>query len=195
MLFHHNDHRRDIRTLTTSRLIDATPRHLAQTILHPGLFRLAAVNPQRPPLVAIDLDPTPNGHGAVTLHCPHSGISELRPLRTRHTSPTRLTADTGGNVVFSGAGETPALALTIDLTPLVRPGPTLATRVTLSVNFVREPWWPNDLTHTLGSLPDLWLRRLEKQARDGQGPPDLRTRQAPTRTIALLAPIPSPPSV
>lgn len=40
----------------------------------------------------------------------------------------------------------------------------IATRVTLSFHFVREPWWPRDLTEALSDLANLWLRRLEEQA-------------------------------
>lgn len=61
---------------------------------------------------------------------------------------------------------THAFALTIDLTPLVQPGPTIATRATLSFRFVREPWWPRNLTDALSDLAELWLRRLEEQAHE-----------------------------
>ncbi|WP_245436383.1 hypothetical protein [Methylobacterium sp. V23] len=50
------------------------------------------------------------------------------------------------------------------MTPQIQPGPTIATRATLSVHFVREPWWPNDLTDALSDLADLCLRRLAEQA-------------------------------
>lgn len=165
MLLHDDAHRRFIASLTTSRLIDATPHCLVRTLQHQSLFSPPPAAPQRLPPVAIDLDPTPNGHGAVTLHCLHSGISERRPLQTRHTSPGRLTAETSDDTSTNDASRMPTLALTIDLTPLVRPGPTLATRATLSFHFVREPWWPRDLTHALASLADLWLQRLKEQAR------------------------------
>lgn len=169
MLTHHDDHRRDIRTLTTSRLLEATPRHLARALRHPSLFRPPATDPQRPPPVAVDLDPTPDGRGAVTLYGPHDGISERHPLQTRQASTGGLTAATGDDpaihdATLRDAGETPALALTIDLAPLVQPGSTITTRVTLSFHFVHEPWWPHDLTDALSDLADLWLQRLAEQA-------------------------------
>lgn len=197
MLFHHDDHRRDIRTFTTSRRIGATPGHLARALRHPRLFKPSAAEPQRPPLIAIDLDPAPDGCGALTLHSPCGDISERRPLRTRHAGSARITAAAEHEAALPDGGGTSTLVLTLDLTPLVRPGPRLATRATLSVHFVRESWWPDDLTDALGDLADLWLRRLAEQAHaTTPEPPDHRARRRhPTPTIAVLTPIPAPPSV
>ncbi len=196
MFFHHDDHRRFAATLTTSRCIDAASRQLARVLQHPSLFRSPAVGSQRPPPIAINLNHAPDGPSAVTLHCAQAGISERRPLRTRHASSARFTATTGDERALLDQGETSTLALTLDLTPLVRLGPTLATRAILFVHFVREPWWSRDLTDALSDLADLWLRRLAAQAHattpNHRGH---RTQHHPTRTIAVLAPIPAPPSV
>lgn len=164
MLFHHDDHRRFIATLTTSRPINAAPHYLARILRHPSLFTPSAADRQRPHPITIDLDPVLEGRGAVTLGCPQSGISERRPLRTRHLLTLCLTAEIGGDAQDATTSATQAFTLTIDLTPLVQPGPTIATRVTLSFRFVREPWWPRHLTNALSDLADLWLRRLEEQA-------------------------------
>jgi hypothetical protein len=164
MHFDHDDHRRFIATLTTSRRINAVPHQLARVLHHPSLFALSAAEQCRRHPIAINLDPTPDGRGAVTLTCPQSSINERRPLWTRHLSTSRFTAETGGDAYNARASATHAFALTIDLTPLVQPGPTIATRVTLSFCFVPEPWWPRDLTDALSDLADLWLRSLEEQA-------------------------------
>lgn len=73
----------------------------------------------------------------------------------------------------------------------------IATRVTLSFHFVREPWWPRDLTDALSDLADLWLRRLEEQAHaTAQCHRPRRTgRHHPRGPIAVPAPIPATPSV
>ncbi|MCI9882621.1 hypothetical protein MTL_21510 [Methylobacterium goesingense] len=161
MLTHHQIyHRRAVATFTTSRLIDTAPRHLARALQHPWLFRPPAAEPQRPPPIAIDLNPAPDRCGALTLHSQCGYISERRPLRTRHDASTRVTAAADDEAALPEGDETPVLALTIDLTPQIQPGPTISTRATLSVHFVREPWWPNDLTDALDALADLWLRRL-----------------------------------
>lgn len=163
MFFHHANHCRFVTTFTTSRCINAAPCHLVRILQLPSLFTPPAAKPQRPPPIAIDFNPAPNGRGAITLHCAQARISERRPIRTRYLSPARFTAETEGGTATRHAAEPPALALTIDLTPLVWPGPTIATRVTLYFHFVREPWWPRDLTDALNDLADLWLRRLDEQ--------------------------------
>lgn len=114
----------------------------------------------RPPPIAIDLNPAPDRCGALTLHSQCGDINERRQLRTRHAASARVTAAADDEAAFPEGDETPALALTIELTPQIQPGPTISTRATLSVHFVREPWWPNDLTDALDALADLWLRRL-----------------------------------
>ncbi|CAO4132622.1 hypothetical protein [Methylorubrum extorquens] len=164
MYFDQDDHRRFTATLTTSRRINAIPHLLARVLRHPSLFTPLAADRQRSHPIAINLDPAPDGRGAVTLHCPQSGITEHRPLRTRYLTTLRLTADTGGDAHDTSASATHAFALIINLTPLVQPGLTIATHVTLSFHFVREPWWPRNLTDALSDLADLWLRRLEGQA-------------------------------
>ncbi|MGF3027059.1 hypothetical protein ACQVP2_30110 [Methylobacterium aquaticum] len=197
MLFHHDDLRRDIGTLTTSRLIGAAPHYLARVLQHQSLVVPWAADPRQPPAVSIGLDPSPDGRGAVTLHCPHGSISERRPLQMRHDSALRLTAKTGDDDATHDSDEAPALALSIDLIPLVQPGPAIATRVTLSVHFVPEPWWPRDLTDALRDLADLWLRRLEAQAQaQARNRRTYRERlDNPDRPIAVLAPIAATPSV
>lgn len=164
MLTHHDNHRRFAATLTTSRCIDAAPRHLARLLQQPSLFTSSPVEPQRRTPIAIDLNPAPDRRGAVTMHCAQAGISERRPLQMRQLSPARLTAETGNGPALSDADETFALAMAVDLTPLVQPGPTIATRVTLSFQFVRERWWPRNLTDALSDLADNWLQRLEERA-------------------------------
>lgn len=120
--------------------------------------RLAATTPDRD-----QLNRAPDGPSAVTLHCARAGISERRPLRMRHASSARFTAATGDERALLNRGETSALALALDLTPRIRPGPMIVTRVTLSFHFVREPWWPRDLTDAMIELADSWLRHLEEQ--------------------------------
>lgn len=157
MLTHHDNHRRFAATLTTSRCIDAAPRHLARLLQRPSLFTPSPTEPKRPPPIAIDLNPAPDGRGAVTLHCVQAGISERRPLRMRQLSPARITAETGNGPALRDADETFALVMAFDLTALVQPGPTIATCVTLSFQFVREPWWPRNLMDALSDLADKGL--------------------------------------
>lgn len=164
MHFDHDNYRCLIAALTTSRRIDAAPHCLARVLRQQNLFSPSAADRSRPHPITIDFDPVPDGRGAVTLHCPQSGITERRPLRTRYLTTLRLTAETSGDAHDASASATHAFALIIDLTPLVQPGLTIAARVTLSFRFVREPWWPCDLTDALSDLADLWLRHLEKQA-------------------------------
>lgn len=57
MFFHGDGRSHDISTLTTSRRIGATPRHLARVLHHPSLFRPSAAEPLRLSLLAIDLGP------------------------------------------------------------------------------------------------------------------------------------------
>ncbi len=66
--------------------------------------------------VAIDLDPAPDGRGCGDAALSGGGISERRLLWARHTSTARLTAETSEGTSIRDASETPALALTIDLT-------------------------------------------------------------------------------
>lgn len=197
MLFHHDDPRRDIGTLTTSRLIGAAPRYLARVLQHQSLVGPWAADPQQPPAVSINLDTSPDGRGAVTLHCPHGNMSERRPLQTRHESALRFTVKTDDDDVTHDSDQAPALALSIDLIPLVQPGPAIATRVTLSVHFVPEPWWPRDLTDALRDLADLWLRRLEAQAQATARKRRIyqKRQDNPDGPIAVLAPIAATPSV
>ncbi|ACK85517.1 hypothetical protein [Methylorubrum extorquens] len=164
MHFDHDDYRCFIATLTTSRRINAAPHNLARILRHPSLFTPSPADRQRPHSITIDLDPVPEGRGAVTLHCPQSGISERHPLRTRHLSTWRLTAETGDDEAVLDVRGTHTFALTVDLSPLLQPGSAIATRVILSFRFVREPWWPHDIAGALGSLANIWLRRLEELA-------------------------------
>lgn len=164
MLTHHDDHRLSAATLTMSRFIDAAPRRPARILQHPSLSRPSAAGTRRPPPIAIDLNLVPGKRGAITLHCTQSGISERRPPPTRQLSPARLMVVAGDDSASRDTGETPVVTLTVDLTPLVRPGPMIATRVTLSFHFVREPWWPRNLTNAMNKLAEGWLRHLEEQA-------------------------------
>lgn len=164
MHFDYDDHRCFIAALTTSRRIDAAPHDLARVLRHPRLLTPSPADRQQPNPITIDLDPVPEGRGAVTLHCPKSGISERHSLRTRHLSTWRLTAETGDDKAVLDVHGAHTFALTADLSPLLQPGPTITTRVTLAFHFVREPWWPRNLTDALSDYADLWLRRLEEQA-------------------------------
>nr|WP_321182220.1 hypothetical protein [Methylobacterium sp. Leaf122] len=76
----------------------------------------------------------------------------------------RLTAETGDDEAVLDVRGAHTFVLTADLSPLLQPGPAIATRVILSFHFVPEPWWPRDLTDALSELADLWLWCLEKQA-------------------------------
>jgi hypothetical protein len=164
MHFDYDDYRCFIAALTTSRRIDAAPYDLARVLRHPRLFTPSPADRQQPHPITIDLDPVLEGRGAVTLHCPKSGISERHSLRTRHLSTWRLTAETGDDEAVRDVRRANTFALTVDLSPLLQPGSAIATRVILSFRFVREPWWPHDIAGALGSLADIWLRRLEELA-------------------------------
>lgn len=86
------------------------------------------------------------------------------PLRTRHLSIRRFTAEIGDDEAVLDVRGAHIFALTADLSPPLQPGPTITTRVTLSFHSVHEPWWPRNLTDALSDFADLWLRRLEEQA-------------------------------
>ncbi|MCJ2031326.1 hypothetical protein MKK50_18335 [Methylobacterium sp. J-043] len=164
MHFDHDDHSRFIAALTISRRINAAPHHLARILRHLSLFTPSAADRRRPPPITIDPDPVPDGRGAITLHCPHSGITERRLLRTQHLSAWRFTAEIEEDETVLDVRRAQTFALTIDLNPFLQPGLVVGTRVIVSFRFVREPWWPHDIAGTLGGLADHCLRQLEEQA-------------------------------
>lgn len=164
MFIHRNDPACSAATLATSRQINASPHRLARTLQGRGLFS-SAVYRSRLQTVAIHLASDPAERGAVTFRCLHTGTSERRPLRTGCRSTWNLTAETEDGAPVAGMSGTPTFALKLALTPLIRPGRPIATRVSLTFHFVREPWWPPHMTDALARLADLWLQRLEEQAR------------------------------
>lgn len=151
-------------TLATSRYVNASPHALARVLQDPSLFR-PATDRQRLGAVAIHLNPAPQGHGAVTFQCSETGTSERRLLRTRQRSTWRLAAETEAGDQVLGMTRTPAFALNFVLTPLIQRQRSIVTHVGLTFHFVREPWWPSQLADALAGLADLWLQRLEEQAR------------------------------
>ncbi|RVU14170.1 hypothetical protein [Methylobacterium oryzihabitans] len=161
MLTHHTDPIRTATTLTTSRCVEALPHDVERSLQCPNLFRSLAAS-REPRTVAIDFNPRHQGCGAITIACTETGISERRPLRTRHHSPWNLTAETEDGALVRGGSRAPVFALDILLVPLIRPRRPVATRVGMFFRFVPASWWPVHLEGALTDLADLWLRRLEE---------------------------------
>ncbi len=167
MFTHHPDPTPFVTSLTTCRRVDVTPHALAHALGAAFLSTRTPEGASPSPIaiaIAIDLNIGIQGRGAITFCCQETGISERRPLRAQRRSHWELTVATEHDGRIHGETRTPAFALTVALTPLLHPGRSTATRIGMSLHLVHEPWWPSDLTDTLTSLVDTWLRCIAERA-------------------------------